>query len=179
MISDFLFEDAERIKDIAELNNVHDAFLVMIDSAFAFEMPDVSAGWVSAFDVETGEERLMSRREVRSLASRVRTWQDDLERQAHDRGMDVLRIGVDIEQSLPALLDLSWSGGFASDKDQVRHGCHAAACERRARRANEASEPAFVRLRPFGASARLRGGNPDEPEEPHEPDEPNEPDESE
>ena len=106
VISDFLFEDApERIKDIAELNNVHDVFLVMIDSAFAFEMPDVSAGWVSAFDVETGEERLMSRRELRSLASRVRTWQDDLERQAHERGMDVLRIGVDIEQSLPALLE--------------------------------------------------------------------------
>ena len=106
VISDFLFEDApERIKDIAELNNVHDVFLVMIDSAFAFEMPDVSAGWVSAFDVETGEERLMSRRELRSLAGRVRTWQDDLERQAHERGIDVLRIGVDIEQSLPALLE--------------------------------------------------------------------------
>lgn len=106
VISDFLFEDApERIKDIAELNNIHDAFLVMIDSAFAFEMPDVSAGWVAAFDVETGEERLMSRRELRSLAARVRTWQDDLERQAHDRGVDVLRIGVDIEQSLPSLLE--------------------------------------------------------------------------
>jgi uncharacterized protein (DUF58 family) len=106
VISDFLFEDAaERIKDVAELNNVHDAFLVMIDSAFAFEMPDISAGWVSAFDVETGVERLMSRRELRSLAGRVRTWQDDLERQAHDRGLDVLRVGVDMERSLPALLE--------------------------------------------------------------------------
>ena len=106
VISDFLFEDAaERIKDVAELNNVHDAFLVMIDSAFAFEMPDISAGWVNAFDVETGVERLMSRRELRSLAGRVRTWQDDLERQAHDRGLDVLRVSVDMERSLPALLE--------------------------------------------------------------------------
>jgi len=106
IISDFLFEDAaERIRDIAELNSVHDVFLVMIDSAFAFEMPDISAGWISAFDVETGENRLMSRRELRNLAERVRGWQDDLERQAHDRGLDVLRLSVDQEKSLPALLE--------------------------------------------------------------------------
>ncbi len=96
MISDFLFEDAsERIKELAELNSVHDVFLVMIDSAFAFELPDVSAGWINAFDIETGESRLMSRRELRGLASRVRAWQDELEREAHERGLDVLRIGVD------------------------------------------------------------------------------------
>lgn len=106
VISDFLFPDGpERIRDIAELNNVHDVFLIMIDSAFAFDLPDVSAGWITAFDVETGEQRVMSRREMRSLAERVRAWQDDLERQAHDRGLDVLRLGVDPEQSLPALLE--------------------------------------------------------------------------
>jgi len=106
IISDFLFADAaERIREIAELNSVHDVFLVMIDSAFAFDLPDVSAGWVSAFDVETGESRLMSRRELRGLATRVRAWQDALERQAHERGLDVLRIGVDQAQSLPALLE--------------------------------------------------------------------------
>jgi uncharacterized protein (DUF58 family) len=106
VISDFLFEDAsEGIKELAELSSVHDVFLVMIDSAFAFELPDVSAGWINAFDVETGESRLMSRRELRGLASRVRGWQDGLEREAHARGLDVLRIGVDLEKSLPALLE--------------------------------------------------------------------------
>jgi len=106
VISDFLFEDAaERIAEIAELNSVHDVVLVMIDSAFAFDLPDVSAGWVSAFDVETGETRLMSRRELRNLSARVRAWQDDLERQAHDRDIDVLRLDVDPERSLPALLE--------------------------------------------------------------------------
>ncbi len=106
VISDFLFEDApERIKEIAELNSVHDVMLVMIDSAFAFDLPDVSAGWTSVFDVETGETRLMSRRELRNLSARVRAWQDDLERQAHDHGLDVLRLGVDPEKSLPALLE--------------------------------------------------------------------------
>ena len=59
VISDFLFEDApERIKELAELNSVHDVFLIMVDSAFAFELPDVSAGWIKAFDIETGESRL-------------------------------------------------------------------------------------------------------------------------
>ena len=47
----------------------------------------------------------MSRRELRSLATRVRAWQDGLEREAHQRDLDVLRLGVDGEQSLPALLE--------------------------------------------------------------------------
>ncbi len=106
VISDFLFEDAaERLKEIAELNSLHDVVIVMIDSAFAFELPDVSAGWISAFDVETGETRLMSRRELRNLPVRVRAWQDDLERQAHERNLDVLRLDVESTKSLPALLE--------------------------------------------------------------------------
>jgi uncharacterized protein (DUF58 family) len=106
IVSDFLFEDAsEQIKEISELNSLHDVFLVMIDTAYAFELPDVSAGWVSAFDVETGTTRLMSRREMLMMASRVRRWQDNLEREAHDRGLDVLRLSIEPEKSLPALLD--------------------------------------------------------------------------
>jgi uncharacterized protein (DUF58 family) len=106
VISDFLFEDAsDRVTELAELNSVHDVFLVMIESAFAFELPDVSAGWVSGFDVETGESRLMSRREMRGLAARVRAWQDEVESHAHERGVDVLRLSVSLEESLPALLD--------------------------------------------------------------------------
>ena len=106
VISDFLFEDAaERIRQLAELNSVHDAFLVMIDSAFAFELPDISAGWINAFDVETGQSRLMSVRELRTLGGRVREWQDDLERQAHEVDLDVLRLGVNEQESLPALLE--------------------------------------------------------------------------
>jgi hypothetical protein len=106
VVSDFLFEDAaERIKEIAELSPLHDVMIVMIDSAFAFELPDVSAGWISAFDVETGKTRLMSRRELRQLSARVRAWQDDLERQAHDRNLDVLRLDVDPARSVPALLE--------------------------------------------------------------------------
>jgi uncharacterized protein (DUF58 family) len=106
VISDFLFADApDRIRELAELNAVHEVFLVMIDSAFAFALPDVSSGWVNTFDVETGEPRIMSRRELRGLAVRVGEWQDDIERHAHDCGIDVLRLGVDQEQSLPALLE--------------------------------------------------------------------------
>jgi hypothetical protein len=106
VISDFLFEDAGQvIQELAHLNSQHDVFLVMIDSAFAFELPDVSAGWVNAFDIETGQARLVSRRELRAMAARVRSWQDDVERQAHDAGLDVLRLDVDPEKSLPALLE--------------------------------------------------------------------------
>ncbi|HTL02641.1 MAG TPA: DUF58 domain-containing protein [Vicinamibacterales bacterium] len=106
VVSDFLFEDAPTvIQELTHLNSQHDVFLVMIDSAFAFELPDISAGWVNGFDVETGRSRLMSRRELRGMASRVRTWQDDLERLAHTAGLDVLRLDVDPDKSLPALLE--------------------------------------------------------------------------
>ena len=40
--------------ELAQLNAMHDVFLVMVDSAFAFELPPVSAGWIETFDVETG-----------------------------------------------------------------------------------------------------------------------------
>jgi uncharacterized protein (DUF58 family) len=106
VISDFLFEDAgPMIRELARVNSVHDVFLVLVDSAFAFELPDVSAGWISAFDVETGEARLMSRRELRALAPRVRLWQDDIERQAHDAALDVLRFSANQHESLPALIE--------------------------------------------------------------------------
>jgi uncharacterized protein (DUF58 family) len=106
VISDFLFEDAPQvIQELSRLKSLHDVFLVMIDSAFAFELPDVSAGWVNAFDVETGQSRLMSRRELGALARRARSWQDDLERRAHEADLDVLRLDVNAEKSLPALLE--------------------------------------------------------------------------
>src|SRR5881409_3987932 len=53
VISDFLFEGPEEVvRELAQLNSNHDVFLVLIDAAFAFELPKVSAGWIEAFDVE-------------------------------------------------------------------------------------------------------------------------------
>ena len=37
-------------------------FLVLIDSAFAFDLPEISAGWIEIVDVETGRARTISRR---------------------------------------------------------------------------------------------------------------------
>jgi uncharacterized protein (DUF58 family) len=100
VISDFLFDNpAEVLVELGQLNSVHDVFIVLIDSAFAFELPPVSAGWIEAFDVETGQARVMSRGSLRALSARTRAWQDDVARQAKERGMDVLRIGVDEQQT--------------------------------------------------------------------------------
>ena len=96
VISDFLFDNPGGVlKELAELNSVHDVFIVLIDSAFAFELPPVSAGWIEAFDVETGRARVMSRGSLRALSAKTRVWQDDVAREAKARNMDVLRIGVD------------------------------------------------------------------------------------
>lgn len=103
VISDFLFDDRDDVLgELASLNSTHDVFLVLIDSAFAFETPAVPGGWVETFDVETGRSRMLSRRTLRALADQVRTWQDDVEKTAKSLGLDVLRMGGDDTQTAVA-----------------------------------------------------------------------------
>jgi uncharacterized protein (DUF58 family) len=104
VISDFLFDNAgEVMKELSLLNAMHDVFIVLIDSAFAFELPSISAGWIEAFDVETGKSNVMSRGALRTLSARTRSWQDEVARMAKAADLDVLRIGVDEVQTTIAL----------------------------------------------------------------------------
>ena len=104
VISDFLFDEAESVmQELSQLNSMHDVFIVLIDSAFAFELPPVSAGWIEAFDVETGKSKVMSRKALRTLSARTRTWQDEVARMAKAADLDVLRIGVDELQTAVAM----------------------------------------------------------------------------
>ncbi len=106
VISDFLFEGTDYVlRELAHLNSAHDVFLILIDAAFAFEVPKLSAGWVEAFDVETGRSRVMSRGAMRQMAGRVRDWQNGVERAAKDVGLDVLRLGLDQMQSVIAITE--------------------------------------------------------------------------
>ena len=96
VISDFLFDDASAVvRELSLLNTTQDVFLVVIDSAFAFDLPDISAGWVEIVDVETGQARTISRRAYRDLGARAKRWQDDVRKMAKDRGLDVVTIGLD------------------------------------------------------------------------------------
>ena len=96
VISDFLFADAPRvIRELSRLNAVHDVFLVMADARFAYEMPSVSAGWIEAYDIESGGTRVFSRRELRQLARRVDEWQQEVQRLARDADLDLVRVGLD------------------------------------------------------------------------------------
>jgi uncharacterized protein (DUF58 family) len=104
VISDFLFDEAGAVmQELSQLNSSHDVFIVLIDSAFAFELPPVSAGWIEAFDVETGKAKVMSRKALRTLSARTRTWQDEVARMAKAVDLDVLRIGVDERQTAIAM----------------------------------------------------------------------------
>jgi uncharacterized protein (DUF58 family) len=104
VISDFLFDDAEAvISELAMLNATHDVFLVVIDSAFAFALPEISSGWIEVVDVETGRARTISRRAYRDLGGRAATWQAEVRRLAKDRGLDVVALGLDQGQSDLAL----------------------------------------------------------------------------
>lgn len=95
-VSDFLVADPEPIlRELAELTALHDTFVVLIDAAFAFELPPVSAGWVDVFDVETGRSRVVSRDTLARMADRVRTWQDTVAGMARAHNLDVVRIGID------------------------------------------------------------------------------------
>jgi uncharacterized protein (DUF58 family) len=96
VISDFLFDDAPALlAELRQVNNVHDVFIMIVDASFAFELPRVSAGWVEVYDVETGRTRMMSRRELSKQSERVKTWQDEIARQAKDNDLDVVRLSID------------------------------------------------------------------------------------
>ena len=96
VISDFLFDNPNDIlKELAFLNARHDVFIVLIDSAFAFELPTVSAGWIETVDVETGRARTVSRRALRNMANRVRDWQAEVHTSARALDLDVVQIGLD------------------------------------------------------------------------------------
>jgi uncharacterized protein (DUF58 family) len=96
VISDFLFDEPGAVlKELAFLNATHDVFVVLVDSAFAFELPSISAGWIETVDVETGRARTISRRALRKMAARIRDWQADIRRAAKDLDLDVVSIGLD------------------------------------------------------------------------------------
>jgi uncharacterized protein (DUF58 family) len=107
VISDFLFADAERvIAELSRLNAVHDVFLIMVDVRFAYDLPDIGAGWIEIFDVETGTTRILSRRELRRLAVRIEQWQEHLQRLARDVDLDIVRVGLDRREMETALVNL-------------------------------------------------------------------------
>jgi uncharacterized protein (DUF58 family) len=106
IISDFLFDDVEGlIRELAHLNSLHDVFLCIVDASFAFDLPGVSAGWIEAFDVESGRSRVMSRRELGQMAGRVRAWQEDVATMAKHAGLDALRLVSDPTKFDIALLE--------------------------------------------------------------------------
>lgn len=105
-VSDFLIDDARGVlRELSLLSSTHDVFVVLVDAAFAFELPPLSAGWIEAVDVETGRSRLMSRRALARMADRVRRWQDEVAAMAKDADLDVVRIGTDAVASDLALAD--------------------------------------------------------------------------
>jgi hypothetical protein len=96
VLSDFLLPGiTEVLDDLSKLNAVHDVFLLMADARFAYAMPGVGDGWVEVFDVESGRTRVLSRRELARLGDRVSEWQDEVERMARDRDLDLVRVGLD------------------------------------------------------------------------------------
>jgi uncharacterized protein (DUF58 family) len=107
VISDFLFSDAERvIATLSRLNAVHDVFLMMVDVKFAYDLPNIRAGWIEIFDVETGTTRVVSHRELRLLAVRIEEWQDHLQRRAREVDLDIVRVGLDRWEMEAALVNL-------------------------------------------------------------------------
>jgi uncharacterized protein (DUF58 family) len=106
VVSDFLFDDAEVVlRELAQVNTLHDVVVAVVDASFAFDMPSVSAGWVEAYDVETGRTRVMSRRELRDAADHVRSWQDRVAKGARELDLDVMRLSLDQSKFDIALIE--------------------------------------------------------------------------
>ncbi len=96
VVSDFLIEKPEEtLRELSLVRATHDLFLILIDSAFAFDAPKISSGWIDTVDVETGETRTISRHTLRSLAERAHAWQDNVRRIAKELDLDVVTVGTD------------------------------------------------------------------------------------
>jgi uncharacterized protein (DUF58 family) len=96
VISDFLIEEpAAVLKELSLVKGTHDVFLVLIDSAFAFEAPKISSGWIDTIDVETGEVRTISRHALTQYAERAQDWQANVCRLAKEYDLDVVTVGLD------------------------------------------------------------------------------------
>jgi hypothetical protein len=107
VISDFLFADAPRVlRELSLLNAVHDVLLIMVDARAAYQLPAVSAGWIETFDIETGQTRVVSRREFTRLAARIGEWQEQIIGMARDADLDIARVGADRWQMQTALVEL-------------------------------------------------------------------------
>jgi uncharacterized protein (DUF58 family) len=107
VISDFLLVDASQvIEELARLNTIHDVFLMMVDTRFAFELPGTSAGWVEVCDVETGDVRWISRDELAQLPARIEEWQSRIRELAREAGLDIVRTGLDRWEMEDTLLNL-------------------------------------------------------------------------
>lgn len=107
VISDFLFPDAlEVIRTLAGLKPGHDVVLGMVDAAFAFALPAISAGWVECVDAETGEARMLSAREMERLPRDVERHQAELARHAEQLDVDLVRLGCDPDEFHVALLEM-------------------------------------------------------------------------
>lgn len=105
-ISDFLFEAPETVlHELSLLNRAHDVFVVLVDAAFAFEVPALSAGWIDTLDVETGRTVTMSRADLQRLADRILSWQDEVARMAAAVDLDVVRMSIDPETADLALAE--------------------------------------------------------------------------
>jgi uncharacterized protein (DUF58 family) len=96
VISDFLVDNPDEVmRELSLVKANHDLFVVMIDSAFAFDAPTISTGWIDTIDVETGQTRTISRHTLKSLGERARAWQDKVRLIAKDHDLDIVTVGLD------------------------------------------------------------------------------------
>ncbi len=105
-VSDFLAGNpTEIINAIVGLKTKHDAFMVMIDQGFAFDLPQIVDGWVECVDVDSGQKMILSSRELSRLSEKVTKYQDELILMARDRGIEVIRVGRDKNESFIKMAD--------------------------------------------------------------------------
>jgi uncharacterized protein (DUF58 family) len=106
-VSDFLFDEADEVvRELALLDSTHDVVVALVDAAFAFELPAVSAGWIDTVDVETGRSRMVSRSAFMRMAGQVRAWQDRVSQRVRDADLDIVRISHDAATTDLALSEL-------------------------------------------------------------------------
>lgn len=100
LISDFLFDDAEKIlADFRRIKSIHDVFVVLADSSFSLHLPNLKSGWIEVSDAETGRIITVSSRELRKFKSMAEERQLKIGQEIKKLGIGVVRASADKQRS--------------------------------------------------------------------------------
>ena len=89
------------LSELALLSRSHDVFVVLVDAAFAFELPPSRPDGSRPSTSRRAAPAWSRDAALARMGDRVRRWQDEVAAMAKDADLDVIRLGTDVDRQRP------------------------------------------------------------------------------